>query len=433
VSPVLRNVGTLATCRDAGGQGEVHPVRDAALAWRDGRVAWAGPEAELPSEWADAPSLDAGGRTVVPGLVDCHTHLAFGGWRAGEFVRRIRGESYGEIARSGGGIAATVRATRAAGDDELRELCRGRLREMASLGVTTVEGKSGYGLSREEELRILRVYRDVAGAALPRLVPTFLGAHALPPDFGGDREELVAEVAGEWTPAVAEAGLARFCDAFVEEGAFTPEEGRRVLEAGAAHGLTPRLHADQLSDSGGAELAVEVGAASADHLEHVSAAGIRALADAGVVGVVLPLAGLYLGQDPAPARAMVEAGVRVAVATDFNPGTAPSAHLPLAMTLACVREGLTPAEALKGATLHAATALRLEGEVGSLEPGKSADFALVDAPDVDHWLYHHRANACLATVGRGRLLYRSPGLAGAEGWEALAAPEPGAPAAGGSP
>jgi len=440
VSPVLRNVGTLATCREAGGQEAIHPVRDGALAWRDGRVAWAGAEPELPPEWADAPSLDAGGHTVVPGLVDCHTHLAFGGWRAGEFVRRIQGESYGEIARSGGGIAATVRATRAAGDEELRELCRGRLREMASLGVTTVEAKSGYGLSREEELRILRVYRDVAGAGqgggsggapLPRVVPTFLGAHALPPDFGGHRGEFVREVAEEWTPAVAGAGLARFCDAFVEEGAFTPEEGREVLEAGAAHGLIPRLHADQLSPSGGAELAARVGAASADHLEHVSPAGIQALADAGVVAVLLPLAALYLGQEPAPARAMVEAGVRVAVATDFNPGTAPSSHLPLAMTLACVREGLTPAEALKGATLHAAGALRLEGEVGSLEPGKSADFALVDAPDVDHWLYHHRANACLATVGRGRLLHRSPELAGADGWEALASRAPGTPAAGG--
>lgn len=419
--PVLRNVGFLATCRPGGGQGEVHPVRDAALAWRGGEVVWIGPDAELPSDLEGLPSLDAGGRTVVPGLVDCHSHLAFGGWRADEFTRRIQGESYGEIARSGGGIMSTVRATRAASEEELIDRCRGFLREMTSLGVTTVEAKSGYGLTLEEELKLLRVYRALAAEAaprspFPRIVPSFLGAHVVPPEFEDDRDGFVDRVAGEWIPAVAQAGLARFCDVFVEEGAFTVEEARRILAAGKGHGLVPKLHADQLSDGGGALLAADVGATSADHLEHVSPEGIRALADAGVVAVLLPLAGLQLGQPPAPGRALVEAGVPVAVATDFNPGTAPSYHLPLALSLACLREGLTPSEALKGATLNAARAVGLADRAGSLEPGKRADFAVLDAPDVEHWLYHFRPNACVATVVRGEVAWTAPGW-GEEVWD----------------
>ncbi len=406
---VLRGIGRLATCRPGGGQGELHAVDDAALAWEDGRIAWAGAEADLPDGLDEASSFDAGGRLVVPGLVDAHTHLAFGGWRADEFELRLRGASYREIAEEGGGIAATVRATRAASAAELEERCRDFLRAMARLGITTVEAKSGYGLRLEDELKQLRVYRRLAGGVdLPRVVPTFLGAHAVPPGWDRPREAYVEAVADEWVPAVAGEGLARYCDAFVEEGAFTADDARRVLEAGRAHGLAPKLHADQLSDGGGAELAAGLGAASADHLEHVSEKGIRALAEAGVVAVLLPLAGLYLGQDPAPARKLVEAGVDVAVATDFNPGTAPSYHLPLALTLACVRGRLTPSEALKGATLVAARAVGEEERAGSIEPGKRADFAVVDAGDPTQWLYHHRPNACVATVGGGEVLWADP-------------------------
>jgi imidazolonepropionase len=406
---VLRGIGRLAACRRGGGQGELHAVDEAALAWEDGRIAWAGAEADLPDGLDEAASFDAGGRLVVPGLVDAHTHLAFGGWRADEFERRLRGATYREIAEEGGGIASTVRATRAASASELADRCRGFLSAMARLGVTTVEAKSGYGLRLEDELKQLRVYRSLAGDVdLPRVVPTFLGAHAVPPGWDRPREAYVDAVAEEWVPAVAGEGLARHCDVFVEEGAFTPGEARRVLEAGRAHGLVPKLHADQLSDGGGAELAAALDAASADHLEHVSDAGIRALAEAGVVGVVLPLAGLYLGQASAPARAMADAGVPVAVATDFNPGTAPSYHLPLAMTLACVRGRLTPSEALKGATLLAARAVGEEDRAGSIEPGKRADFAVVDAADPTQWLYHHRPNACVATVGGGKVLWDDP-------------------------
>lgn len=406
--PVLRDIGRLVTCVPDGEGDPLGAVEDAALAWRDGRVAWAGPARALPEAWAADESRSAGGAMVVPGLVDAHTHLAFGGWRADEFERRLLGESYGDIAASGGGIAATVRATRAASEEELARRARGFLRRMARLGVTTVEAKSGYGLSLEEERKQLRVYRRLAEEGPLRIVPTFLAAHALPPEFEGERGAFVDEVVERWIPAVAEEGLARFCDAFVEDGAFTGAEARRVLEAGREHGLRPKLHVDQLSEGGGAALAAALGAVSADHLEHVSDPGIAALAESGTVAVLLPLAGLYLDQPPPPARTLVEAGVPVAVATDFNPGTAPSYHLPLALTLACVRDGLTPAEALRGATVHAARALGLEDEVGTLEAGRAADFAVVDAPDPRQWLYHHRPNACLATVAGGRPVWSAP-------------------------
>ena len=407
----LRNIGLLATCRAEGGQGEIHAVPKAALAWDvDGRITWAGPESKMPrrlAAWTSEDDLDAGGRLVVPGLVDCHTHLAFGGWRADEFVRRARGESYADIARAGGGILSTVRATREASEDELVERAAGFLARMLALGVTTVEAKSGYGLDLPEEIKLLRVYRRLAERAPQALVPTLLAAHAVPPEYAGDREGYVWLVCEEIIPAAAEEGLARFCDVFVEEGAFTPADARRVLGAGRKHGMAPRLHVDQLRDGGGAALAAELGAVSADHLEHVSPAGIRALAAASTVGVTLPLASLYLDAPPAPARRMVRDGVAVAVATDFNPGSAPSYHLPLAMTLACVQGGLTPAEALKGATLIAARACGEEERAGSLEKGKAADFAILDAPDVETWLYHHRPNACVMTVIGGKVAWRA--------------------------
>lgn len=403
--PVLRNIGLCATCAPAGGQGEIHPIRDAALAWRDGTLRWVGPARDLPASEDDGDGRDAGGGLVVPGLIDSHTHLAFGGWRAEEFVRRLRGESYAEIARGGGGIAATVARTRAL--DEAALVARGRafLAEMAALGVTCVEAKSGYGLDHDTELAILRAYRalDDEGRGPVRVVPTYLGAHVVP--RGMPRPEYLALVIDRMIPEVASAGLARFCDVFVDEGAFTADEARSIFAAARAAGLLPKLHADQLTDTGAAALAAEVGAISADHLEQIGPAGIAALARAGVVAVSLPLAALYLRQAPLPARALIDAGVPVAVATDFNPGTAPSAHLPLAMTLACVAQRMTPAEALKGATLMAARALALDHQRGSLVPGQAASFAVIDAPDVDHWLYHFRANACRLTVADGRAIW----------------------------
>lgn len=404
--PVLTNIGLLARCLDRGPQADIHPVRDAALAWTEGTIRWTGPERELPPEYRAWPREDAGGGLVIPGLVDCHTHLAFGGWRAEEFELRLQGRSYLEIARAGGGIASTVAATRAASTEELTTRCRGHLAAMAGLGVTTVEAKSGYGLTLEDELRLLRVYRALSDGP-QRIVATVLAAHVVPAEFRERRAEYVRLVIEEIVPRAAAEGLARFCDVFVEETAFTVEEARAILTAGLSHGLRPKLHADQLSQSGGAELAADVGAVSADHLERVSDLGIRRLHEAGVVAVSLPLASLYLGVAPMPARRLIEAGVPVAVATDFNPGTAPSYHLPLALTLACTLQRMTPGEALKGATIVAARALGLEAELGSLEPGKSADFAVLDAPSVEHWLYHFRPNACRRTVAGGREVWRA--------------------------
>lgn len=403
--PVLRNIGRLARCSAAGAASDLHVVSDAALAWENGRLLWAGPERDLPDGLRGMAMEDAGGALVIPGLVDCHTHLAFGGWRADEFEMRLLGRSYREIASRGGGILSTRRQTRALDHGALQFRCRRFLNEMLQLGVTTVEAKSGYGLDEASELGLLEVYRTLGEDGPQRLVPTLLAAHAIPPEFQADRDGYVDLVCRRIIPEAARRGLARFCDVFVEDGAFMVDEARRILRTGLEHGFRPKLHADQLGSGGGAELAGELGAASADHLEYVSEDGIAALARAGVVAVSLPIATLYLGQRPMPARRLLDAGIRVAVATDFNPGSAPSYHLPLAMTLACTLQRMTPAEALRGATITAAEAIGVDAECGSLDAGKSADFVLIDAPDVNHWLYHFRPNACLRTVIAGHTVW----------------------------
>ena len=406
--PLLRSIGLLARCLPGGDPADIDAMPNAALAWDEGVVRWVGPDREIPEAYRDWPAEDARGRLVVPGLIDCHTHLAFGGWRGDEFGQRLAGRSYLEIAAAGGGIASTVSRTRAASVPMLAGRARGHLREMEKLGVTTVEAKSGYGLSLASELALLEVYAELARTDPVRIVPTLLGAHVVPPEFREDREGYLRLLTEELIPEVARRGLARFCDVFVEETAFSVAEARRILLAGTAAGLCPKLHADQLTAGGGAELAAEVGAASADHLERVSPAGIAALREAGVVAVSLPIATLYLHQAPMPARALLDAGVPVAVATDFNPGSAPSYHLPLAMMLACNLQRMTPREVLRGVTSVAARAIGVEAEAGSLAPGFAADFAIIDAPDVEFWMYHFRANSCLRTVRGGETRWRAP-------------------------
>ncbi len=408
MATVLRNIGTLAACRAAGPQSEVHTIPAAALVWEGGEILWVGPEGDLPGAFRDAERWDAGGRLVIPGLVDCHTHLAFGGDRADEFEQRCLGTSYQAIAHAGGGIAATVGATRSTSEEDLQHRAAGYLREMVRLGVTTVEAKSGYGLNLDTERKLLAVYRHLEQSQPARIVPTFLGAHVVAPEYRDDRSGYVDLIINEMIPSVAALGLAKFCDVFVEEGAFTVDEARRILLAGLQVGLQPKLHADQLAAGGGAELAAEVGAVSADHLEYITEAGIEAIKASGTVAVSLPLATLYLKQTPMPARRLMDAGLSVAVATDFNPGSAPNLHLPLAMTIACVLQGMSPAESLKGATIVAARAVGAEARVGSLESGKAADFAVIDAADVNDWLYLHRPNACQLTVIAGEICWRSP-------------------------
>jgi imidazolonepropionase len=385
--PVLENIGNLIDCPAEVPSGHLLKVEDAALVWDNSRILWKGPRRDLPARFAQMQRVDAGRKLVIPGLIDCHTHLAFGGWRAKEFEMRALGRSYLEIARSGGGILSTVQATRVATEEELLSKCLGHLRAMVRLGVTTVECKSGYGLDKPTEFKLLRVYRRLKKCQPLKIVPTFLGAHAVPLEYQSDRQGYVQFLVEEMIPAVAAEALAGFCDVFVEESSFTRSEARRILEAGSACGLRPRVHADQLTDGGGAALAAETGASSADHLEFISQEGIRALARKDVVAVALPLASLYLGSKPMPARKLIAAGVKVALATDFNPGSAPSCHLPLAMSLGCTMLGMSPAEVLRAVTLHAAQAIEMQDSIGSLEPGKEADFVLIDAPDFTHWLY----------------------------------------------
>ncbi len=399
---VLTDIGWLATCADHGSQHEVHAITDAAIAYSGGRIDWVGPARDLPGMYRDRRAHSAEGRMVIPGLVDCHTHLVFGGWRADEFRRRLAGESYLDIAASGGGIKRTMKQTREASGDALKDHAMACLREMSRLGVTTVECKSGYGLSLDDELRILRTVAELQSQTPQRLIGTLLAAHVVPPEF--DKEAYIGMIVNELIPAVSREKLAVFNDIFVEEGAFTSDDARRVLGAGLQHGLRPKLHVDQLHDVGGGHLAAEVGAISADHLEFTSPAGRKAMAAAGTVAVCLPFASLYLNQPPMDGRAFIEDGVEVAVATDFNPGSAPSYDLPLALMLACTMSRLTPAEALKGATLMAARALDLDHEVGSIEPGKSADFVELSADNVDQWLYHFRPNVCKRTWIGGRAL-----------------------------
>lgn len=409
---LLRNIGQLATCPGDRAPQDAGLIDRAALLVDGDRVAWAGPEASLPELPDGLESMDCEGRLVIPGLIDCHTHLAFGGWRDDEFEQRLEGRSYQQIAAAGGGIGRTVRATREADDRLLHERARAVLDGMLALGVTTVEAKSGYGLDLETELRVLELYRALDDEHPVDIVPTCLAAHVVPEEFSDHREAYLDLVCERLLPAVAERGLARFCDAFVEAGAFSIREGRRVLGRARELGLGVKIHADQLSDSGAAKLAAELGAISAEHLEYAGPDGREALARAGTVAVSLPLASLYLGERYLPARDWLEAGVAVAVASDFNPGSAPSYHLPLALLLACLHQGMTVEESLAGATSVAARALGQEHRIGSLLPGYDADLVLLDSPGLSHWLYHFRPNAAIRVMKAGTWVRESDASAG---------------------
>ena len=363
-------------------------IEDGAVAWRDGRIAFVGASADLPVEFAGTERVDAGGRLLTPALIDCHTHLVFAGDRAREFERRLQGASYEQIAREGGGIVSTVRATRAASEGELFAQSLPRLLALRADGVATVEIKSGYGLDLENERKMLRVARRLGEATGVAVRTTCLAAHALPPEFAGRADDYIAQVC-EWLPRLQAEGLVDAVDAFCEGIGFSPAQTRRVFETARGLGLPVKLHADQLSDLDGAALSAEFAGLSADHLEYTNDAGVRAMAERGTVAVLLPGAFHVLRETKLPPLdAMRAHGVGMAVATDLNPGTSPLQSLRLAMAMACTHFRLTPEEALRGATVQAARALGLDDR-GRIDVGLRADLALWDVrhpAELSYWL-----------------------------------------------
>jgi len=373
-------------------------IEDGVVAARDGRIAWVGPRAELPSGWKARIEHDCRSGWLTPGLIDCHTHLVYAGSRAGEFEQRLQGASYEEIARAGGGIVSTVRATRAASELDLLRQSSRRLAALLAEGVTTVEIKSGYGLDTATESRILRVARQLAASCAIEVKTTFLGAHALPPEYAGRPDDYISLVCEEMLPAIHKAGLADAVDAFCEGIGFSPAQTARVFAKARSLGLPVKLHADQLSDLGGAGLAAQHGALSADHLEYSSRASVEAMARAGTVAVLLPGAYYFLRETKLPPiAALREQGVPMALATDCNPGTSPCTSLLLMLNMACTLFRLTPAEALAGVTRHAARALGLQAEAGRIAPGLRADLALWEIERPAELAYAFGANPC---VGR---------------------------------
>ena len=415
---LIRNLSQIATPRGTTGlrgaaMRDLTVLENAVIVIRDGHFAHVGRESDIDPVLRGAieEDFDARGATAIPGFVDSHTHLPFAGFRESEFNRRLRDETYEEIATSGGGIAATVRATRRATQDELTTNVLARAQTMARYGTTTAEAKSGYGLDLECELKQLRAIRAASERSPVRLVPTCLAAHEFPPEIRGSeaaRQGYVATILSEILPAVAEEKLAVFNDAFVERGVFTREQGDTVLRAGKALGLIPRLHADEFSDCGGAALAVSLGAASADHLMHVSDAGIAALASSNTVANLLPATSFFLMCDRyAPARKLIDAGAIVSLSTDCNPGSSMTESMPMVVQLATLQMKMTVEESLTAATLNGAASLRLAHETGSIETGKRADLVLLDAPSYLHLVYHFGVNLVRDVLRDGRFVVRN--------------------------
>lgn len=411
---LIENLSEIATARGTtprrgADQAKVERLRGEEVLCRDGRIAFVGTPEERRrrfGELPDAERLDGDGGTLVPGFVDPHTHLPWAGSREEEFAMRLAGSTYQEIAAAGGGILSTVAATREAGEDDLRRRVTRRLDLMLAHGTTTAEAKSGYGLNLDDEIKQLRAIRDASDTHAVDLVPTLLAAHEVPPEHRQARERYVDLVCEEIVPAAAEAELARFCDVFCENGVFSVDESRRVLEAGVRWGLSPRLHADEFEDSGGAALAAELGALSADHLIAISEPGVEAMAAAGVTAVLLPGTSFFLMKHKyAPARRLVEAGVPIALATDCNPGSSHTESVPMVFVLAVFELGLSIEESLTAVTLNSACSLGLGEEIGTVEEGKRADLVLLDAPNLLHLAYHYGINPVRAVVKAGRVVH----------------------------
>ena len=399
VKRVFTNIGELATATGSAAvsgslQSEIRLLHNAWLLEEDGVILAVGT--------GDAPdaqeTVDCKGKLVTPGLVDCHTHLVFGGWREHELAMKLQGKTYLEILAAGGGILSTVRETRAASEDALYEKTRDLLHEMLRHGTTALEIKSGYGLDLVTEQKQLRVVQRLK-AENPNVAATFLGAHAFPE--GMEHDAYVDTLCNEIIPAIAEEGLAEFCDVFCDDGVFTAAQAERILSVGKRYGLIPKLHADEIKEIGGTQAAARVGAISCDHLSETGAEGIRALKDGGVIAVMLPATSFYLKKPYGNFRGMIDAGVPVAVATDMNPGSTPNLSLPFAMTAACLYGRLTPEEVLTGATLNGAAAIGMADRLGTLEAGKQADLVVWDADNLDQLIYRYGTNRAAAVYLRG--------------------------------
>jgi len=418
VDLLVHSAAQLATCASPGGarrgaaMNDAGVIADGAIAIQDGRIVAVGASEELLARYVADDELDATGCVVCPGFVDPHTHVVYAGDRVGEFERRVRGETYQQIAAGGGGILATVRATRAAAVPSIVEQSLERLDEMLRFGTTTVEVKTGYGLDAASEMKLLRAIDRLDRTGPFELVPTFMAAHAVPPEFAGRADAYVEFVVEELLPAAVawyegstfkEDGRPMFVDVFCEQHAFDLAQARCVLEAGRAAGLPLKAHVDQFSELGGLALALELGAASVDHLDVTGAEGARALAAAPAVGVVIPTASFNLGGRYADARAMIDAGAALALTTDINPGSSPCPSLPLAMAIACRYQKLTPAEALVAGTINAAHAIGLGDRIGSLEAGKQADLLMLDAADFRHLAYQFGGNLVAKVVKKGTI------------------------------
>lgn len=368
-------------------------IEDGAIGMIDNQIAWIGNSTEIPSEWQSAEIIDQSGFVALPGLIDSHTHPVFAGQRADEFEDRLRGKTYLEIAQKGGGIQKTVQSTRAASFGKLKQLTRTRLLESMRYGVTTIEAKSGYGLTTDSEIKSLEVLKELQEELPVDILPTFMGAHDIPPEFKGKTEDYVDLVCREMIPQVAEKQLAMFCDVFCETGYFSVEQSQRILEAGLAHGLQPRIHAEEFTDIEGAIMASGLNAFSADHLLHLSEKGIQALAKSQTVATLLPGTAFFLRmKDYAPARKLIDAGATVALATDFNPGSCMSQNIQLMMVLGCLQMGMLPHEAIQAVTLNAAKAVGKAHDRGSLSVGKRADIAVFQVSTSHELLYHFGIN-----------------------------------------
>ena len=402
MASLLYNIGRLATPLSGGKPYQVKVVENAALVISEGRFDYAGPLDGLPPGNFER-EFDCRGMLATPGLIDAHTHPVFAATREGEFHLRNTGIAYAEIAAKGGGIRSSVRELRKTSRPRLVELLRKRFDGFLALGTTTIEAKSGYGLSLEDEIKSLKALADLKEHPL-ETVPTFLGAHEIPDEYRSDRTGYIRLLTDEMIPAVAEEKLAEFCDIFVEKNVYTIEEARLILDAAKAAGLKVRLHVDQLTAGGGAELAAEVGAVSAEHLDYVSGAGIERMVEAGVVFTLLPGAVFFLGRDKyPPARKIIERGGMVALATDFNPGSSMTRSLPLMMTLGCVYMGMNADEALTAVTLNAARSICRDERLGTIEPGKQADLVLWEAPGHEYLPYHYGENLARLVFKRGEI------------------------------